>query len=640
MLYQIYIFLAIFGLVVFVREKFLISFFTAPLVVSFLIISILYIADLIFDDISVVTGVLYLFAYACVIRWMVLNRLYLKNEFLYIISGCSMRGRSVIGFLLVACSMLYFFTINVKFSSWDEFTHWGTVIKYLAMESTLYDIASPLAAKDYPPGTALFAYFMLFIPGYSEGGAIFSFSILTLILILPLIGIAYKLGGYYWVAVSIVLYGLISKLGNGWSTVLIDHYISLTFAAIIIYYFSYSNNFKNLLLIPMLLFGFATLKDSAALFALLLGGLISMDLLLFTKNKYAGLNDTHQEIYKLAALVIVAPIILILTWKLHLYFYQIQPTLGASSVELLKRFFNCCSSERELLVTKKFIEAYFGFGSGDFISNYFNKEKFIPFFSYVCAMISFLFYIKSDKENRSRYLFLLIFLLSVFSLYTLMNYLWYLYGFDDREGMGLASFKRYNDVTTLALTIISIWIFILFVSKFKSTYSYVLLCVLFLLIIISPPFNLISDIRNVANLHSIGYDKRRAPIHEIGVILNKQLPKRSSVAIAWQGSDGFETWVLKYELLPRRTNIKHFEYCPSTIPVESKNDVPFACRLDLQEIKKRVSDFEYLYVAHGLIDLRGLYPDFYSGPSDIDTALYKVIPNGNVTHLKYLPVEY
>lgn len=641
MAYQILIFLAIFGIVEFIREKLCLSYFVAPVAAAFSIISVLFITDLIFDDMAIVTTIIYVFSYACVIRWVLINKLYIKQSFLNYFSKLVLSKVKIFGFFISFCVFLYFLNINVKFNSWDEFTHWGTVIKYVSIKSTLYDINSPIAAKDYPPGTALFAYFMLFIPGYSEGRAIFSFSILTVMLILPLVGVAFRLTRYYWLFIAMALFGFVSKFGNGWSTVLIDHYVSMTFAMVVIVYFSYLNNKRNIFVIPIILFGYATFKDSAALFALFLGMYISLDLLIFKRYKYQEFSylNTSSNLKVLAAMVVIAPIIALITWKLHLYFYQIQPTLGASNIDLLRRFASCCTSERELIVTKKFIEAYFGFGSDGLIFGIFRKNNFTPIVSYIFLLIPFMFLLKMEVKNRYRYAFLLSFILSVFVLYTLMNYLWYLYGFDDREGMGLASFKRYNDVTTLALTAISIWIFILVIEKLNIKYRIIFFVALMIFLLL-PPYSVMKGISAIGGGHRIGYDKRRMPIHEVGVLLDKQLPKSSSVALAWQGSDSFEIWLLKYELLPRRTNIKSFEYCPSMIPVESKFDVPFACRLDLPEIKKRVSHFEYLYVAHGLSDLRDLYPGFYTGPANIDAALYKVIPDGDATNLIYLPLDH
>lgn len=68
-------------------------------------------------------------------------------------------------------------TRGMLFNDWDEFSHWGTVVKALF----LFDQLSPynpadLMFRNYPPGAAVFEYFVSkFSPQWVEGNAIWAY---------------------------------------------------------------------------------------------------------------------------------------------------------------------------------------------------------------------------------------------------------------------------------------------------------------------------------------------------------------------------------------------------------------------------------------------------------------------------------
>ncbi|MEO7192063.1 MAG: hypothetical protein ABI051_13500 [Vicinamibacterales bacterium] len=66
------------------------------------------------------------------------------------------------------------------FLNWDDISHWARVTSFLARENRLFDGSTTvIAAKGYPPGSALFHYFFLHVGGYSEPHVIFAHVLLT-----------------------------------------------------------------------------------------------------------------------------------------------------------------------------------------------------------------------------------------------------------------------------------------------------------------------------------------------------------------------------------------------------------------------------------------------------------------------------
>jgi hypothetical protein len=77
------------------------------------------------------------------------------------------------GLLLFLVLYGYFFFLNLNrgYSAWDEFSHWGMMVKEMVRTGNLYDLPSSLSDihKDYPPAMQLIRYlFCMLGGGYSE----------------------------------------------------------------------------------------------------------------------------------------------------------------------------------------------------------------------------------------------------------------------------------------------------------------------------------------------------------------------------------------------------------------------------------------------------------------------------------------
>lgn len=92
-----------------------------------------------------------------------------------------------LGGFLVICLFFLLFDFQRNFSTWDEFSHWGKMVKEMLRLDSFYAVpeASLLIHKDYPPFVTLFELFWCkFSGGYSEAGLtlaihVFEFSIIV-----------------------------------------------------------------------------------------------------------------------------------------------------------------------------------------------------------------------------------------------------------------------------------------------------------------------------------------------------------------------------------------------------------------------------------------------------------------------------
>ena len=86
--------------------------------------------------------------------------------------------------------MLYFYYRGRMIVVWDEFSHWGDVVKMMYYNNIYNtDIASMSAVRTYPPIMSLFQYFVenLSFRGFQEHYLFCSYQAFTLSLILPFI---------------------------------------------------------------------------------------------------------------------------------------------------------------------------------------------------------------------------------------------------------------------------------------------------------------------------------------------------------------------------------------------------------------------------------------------------------------------
>ncbi len=75
---------------------------------------------------------------------------------------------------------------SAAYWDWDEFSHWGLASKEICQRHTLWGADSPVHFRSYPPGTALFHYFMLWPGTFSEGGTYAAHAMLMLAFLVPL----------------------------------------------------------------------------------------------------------------------------------------------------------------------------------------------------------------------------------------------------------------------------------------------------------------------------------------------------------------------------------------------------------------------------------------------------------------------
>ena len=556
--------------------------------------------------------------------------------------------------------LLYAFNAFGAFHDWDEFSHWGTVIKVIHDADTFHFKTNALYFQDYPPGGALFSYFVLKQLDYSEGNAYFSYALLVFAFLMPVIGLAKRIISI--LICGILVFFLVFKFGNGFSSVLIDHILSVMFGGILSSYYLLRRDNAQLWPLSCMLVALALAKHSGQHLALLLGACIVFDLLvcaLVNEQKPLLRGLSRQEIRSLiciSLIIIFSPIAFSLIWKYHLISSGATTSVGAASLsELIVKSMSCCSNERDAGIVKKFTHHIMGAWSftsalpfADNISSI-DKSRFIarliasslaysPLYLFLTLTVTgcaFACVPKTPKE-KIRF-FVLTFLLAGGAIaYSAAQLLFYLYVMSDNDARALSSFERFQHSYYLGWALVVIGIGGLLLAEAQSAIRGVTLAA----VLVGIP-GLWEDRTGTAIVEFMRAGAPqirpvREPIKHWTSRAASKIPGTASVFVIWQGSNGEHFWYIHHELQPRKTNFD----CYSLGPPKYEKD-GWSCNLKERGVETLLAKYQFLAVGHGLSDLRTIYPELFGSlPRDTESGLFQIDTSGGNHRMKFKAIPY
>jgi hypothetical protein len=572
------------------------------------------------------------------------------------------RGIAFLFCALLAVSFLYLMNERARFARWDEFSHWGTVIRAVYEAGTFHFHPNPLYFQDYPPGVSLFAYHLLVLTGYSEGLTFFACAVFLLCLSFGALGVALRLGVIPFLVACILLHVVVTEFGPGWSSVLIDHLLGAGFAACVVTYFITRQASKGLFAVPIVLGALVLIKNAGSTLALLAATIGMVDLLIIRYSASGGIGKMRLSVRDFAWIGAMFAAPLLVNWSWHAHVASQHLTLSwsvYSPFSVVRNVIACCSTSREIEVGSKFFAEFFNVSPSAQ-----SPSSLFAFFWDALSRISLVSLFGSDQRSpvaiasalllaggimagiapgrlcrlRVAALTLLIFLGLLGYLGSLL--LAYLYAFSDFEGRILMSFKRYLDVYLLAWFLISIAIFAMLVSvlpRSRKALAWWAIAISGALTIklahISVPGGVRHPATTFESVRSLAAppESYREEVSSFTDRIKSHMPADAKIYIMWQGSNGLHLFIVKYELLPRFTNVN----CWS---LGDAPDVGYRpCRWSAAELSTRLAPFDYVAVGKGLGELRQQYREMFSGgPDDADRGLFRIRKLGDRVSLEYV----
>lgn len=578
---------------------------------------------------------------------------------------------------------LWFLNVGAEFHSWDEFSHWGSVVRSLYEANTFRLSPNPLYFQDYPPGLALFAYHSLQSLGYSEGNVYLSYAIVIASFALALTGPAMRLGSIPFLIVFAVVCACIQQFGHGFSSVLVDHLLSILFAGAIAIYFEQRDVERGLWAVPVVLGALALAKNAGTFFSVLAAFICIVDTVIVRRQSTISSKDdlrhapvprvadhvtallrklslsSHDAVF--AAAIVSIPFAISLTWSyyvqrtgLNVGWSDHSPTAGLTNLLI------CCQSSREIEVAGKFFSSMFGvtppnpapasllgIGLDAFKRGLTQWSIAAPGFAFLeLALIGLALGVLSlQLTGDARGLALTGFLGAGCAGYSLSLLTAYLYAFSDFEARALISFARFENVYVLTWTLLTLYLFTRALGELPRA-------IIFLgaaLIAIWSHYRLYSveaalesfarraakEITKLIHMGSPEKLPKRDDVRKWALQLSHVIPTNAKVYIAWPQSHGLEFWLAKHELLPRVTNRKCFSFSTTGTP-----EIVEDCRMSETDLSATLRGYDYLVVGSKAEFLRSQYPTLLADiPSNAATALLKIRTPAKAVQLEPLSLE-
>ena len=538
------------------------------------------------------------------------------------------------GFVVFIILCLFFLVLDFRryFSSWDELSHWGKMVKEMIRLDRFYSEpqSNLLVHKEYPPLAGLFEMLWCrFTGGYREGRATMALHVLEFSLVVPM---------------AVELSGTSGKIGK-WQKLVGQLALFLTFVWITLHfdYVEFNTIYTDLFLPLFYVFLICLLSDrklreSGFGFVLLLLGQFGLilskqmsiayvmlvwffySITLWGNRKRTG-YDSRQKLTdvgrSLAALIV--PGISYLIWNRYTGSLGLTGQFALEQIDLktVGSILGGGGSEIQQITYVNYVKALFSanIGMGVFGMSYFSAALLA-----LCLLgvMAYVFRKVTEKGEMLRYG--LLFLLGSAG-YAFTMFVLYMFCYSDAEMLRLASYQRYMDSYMVSQYLLLFLILLqLLKRKGKNVCSYPVACGMLGIAVLSLGMEPLADLMPQMLKEEPMYGYR---IRAEGI----QAQTDSGDKIFLVSSDNCANmYYLNYFLEDRRMDDR---YLYSNVAEQSAEDENYWNTV-LSCIRE--NDYVYIYNETASVDQKlGGYTADSILPED---TLYRVIPEGDSLRLE------
>ena len=519
------------------------------------------------------------------------------------------RDLSVItpGFLtFVLCGIVHFTqTRTGAFASWDEFSHWGTVIKHIVSASSIYQ-NQVLYFADYPPAVALFAYLFQVPFGFSEANAFFAAGILVLAATTVLtVHIPWR-RAYIAVLTFAIVYLCSFIFGKGLATVLIDYILGSFFGATVSLYILMSrrDSTRAALLCLAPVFALVLLKAAGFGLALVVSTLIIVDRLVEGRSSSDGVRGLAVTIGPLVAAFVAQ-----FAWRVVMiigvypsrtvsfdFFYPfrilLDPSINPERAKIIADFFQATAGAKPIIAAHG-------------ITLPVALAGLVLIFAAVVLSAP-----KGRERHRSLAAILVVFFGLGFYLYGLLTT--YLTNMSLFEAAQIGYFDRFVSVYLAGMILIALAMLLVYTGERVTLVA--LGAVLIVCLSVSPPE---SKRYLQEGARPMGAE-RRDVVERIRARI-ETLRRDSRVYIIRQDSSGYPYWLARFELLPRPVN----KSCWAISVAPAEADM-YTCRRSVEEWRAELTSYDYALFVHTNEAFERDYAGMFDARINTIGTLYRV----------------
>ena len=468
---------------------------------------------------------------------------------------------------------------NALFCQWDEFSHWGTVVKDMFFSKRLGIYPDSVSTyKTYPPGAALWElYFASYFGEWKDWPVIFAYNLLLIQWMMPLFGcLRPRKEGRKGLATAgkcvlltiifVIIVYLIPFLyyspfeGISWRCIYAGRALTLGFAWILFMHFGTAPEEKDR-------FYYLAFSSGAAFECLLKGTGITyvlMALLMIIPDVFLTAGEEKKRTLVRYGTACVFPVLAILSWYAGLRILNVSRVWDVNSINIgsIKKLISGQEESWRYDVIRSFPVFLRGVTLRFFHGSIILTLVAYPLFWAAGPMLVSALNGRKNKNTDKRNLLLASAAALEFAFYELFMLMTELYVLSPKEGQQLASGQRYSADFILGMSCFIIFYVIgyLFSGRDpgRQNYFYLLFVLLFLLSSVSVE-KAVRDLTHPAEEAAASYDHTNfARYHGIEEDIGKYLKPEDSCYILSE-DDPYGHFVLRKQFIPVRTNSETIE---------------------------------------------------------------------------------
>ena len=515
-------------------------------------------------------------------------------------------------------------------SQWDEFTHWGLVVKAM-YEYAALGPATPvdMVGEIYPPGISLFQYFVMdFSAGWREGLLFWATHMIVIAIIVSvLVKTSWKNPAEIALKLFVALLAS-STFFNNFDNIYADPVLALSFGFLLFLAIQTSFLDGRWAIVLALTAGFVTMTKATGIYFAAAAILINVVATLFTIKFSSGKKFVLALVPALVSLITVGSVWI--TWRNFANRFG-NSVLGPSDAGSIE--FNSATNQDG--VVSNFVSAFF--------NNIINPSYSVSMPSILWTVLCTLFFViwaaLNGKQNRKRNTWIGLTLLITTGGYFGAILLSYLTIFGPGEAAGLASYSRYIGTWYQGM-FFALVMLIMFESKLfryfdsdeskrncPNSLSIRKQSSLFVVAFLT--LNCLSGVGSYIIMlrtnpfNGVEYRTPYIPILE--AVSKAKIPEQSKIYIIAQHTVGFEYYVLRYEMSDQL-----FGKVPWSIGTpRGEGDIWTDPKWDLKKWSNELQEYDYVVVYSTSEQFNSEYGSLFdSGVIDTNTV-YKVVKTEN-----------
>ena len=510
---------------------------------------------------------------------------------------------------------------------WDEFSHWGTLPKFMLLSGRLPERLGEIIFIEYPIGWPVWAYLILHGPGFSEGGLLFSAAALQVTAFLPILaGVRWRDAPVFLpvVCALLVVGSIFGLMWFNWTAVSIDNTFPLTAAAALIIYMKAGRDTVACLLAAPVLAMACMLKGAGMPAAGTIAAAILADQIWNLRGR--GMRAGGGMLLKRAAVLAAPPLLAMLFWSAHVGALA-QPSIFDTSWPTLR--------------TRIADPEFAGYASSiaeAFRANLMGLTRFsrldLTLGTWLLVFLGLaMAAILPRRREALPILAIHAVLMAGFAAYAALLLFYFMFAFVPYEAVRLAGMERYLSSFLL------MWLacgFGLVVSQWRAAVSskgawlgggLTVACSLALLLAMgeSGMATALAPARN--DPFSAEVLRERAQVRDALDTIQERLPPDASVYVLWNRTTGLPYYVSHYELKPHRTSTPQYIrlgadrfqskelWCHSLGTPRFPNDV-WSCPWSMEKFYQEIEGFDYVFIGFMDKEFLDLYGDAFENPEE------------------------